>query len=193
MPDFMTALSSPAKTALRSACLALPVLVMATASFAAGGGDSSPPQPTETTKECKTGRIWDEQKKRCVKIKNSSLDADGLYQTLRELAYAGRLTGAGRALDAISDQSSSRVLTYRGFIARKSGDWPQAEAYYALALSADPDNVLARAYLGMGLAEMGELDAAGKQLREIRNRGGRETWPERALIMSIRSRGVASY
>ena len=111
MPDFMTALSSPAKTALRGACLALPVLVMATASFAAGGGDSSPPQPTETTKECKTGRIWDEQKKRCVKIKNSSLDADGLYQTLRELAYAGRITDAQEVLAMMRNGKVSYLKT----------------------------------------------------------------------------------
>lgn len=154
---------------------------------------STPPEPTPTSTKCPDGEAWDDATGRCIDLDARIFTDRDRYLAARELAYAGRLTGAGRALDAISDQSSSRVLTYRGFIARKSGDWPQAEAYYALALSADPDNVLARAYLGMGLAETGELDAAGKQLREIRNRGGRETWPERALIMSIRSRGVASY
>lgn len=193
MPDFMTALSSPAKTALRGACLALPVLVMATASFAAGGGDSSPPQPTETTKECKTGRIWDEQKKRCVKIKNSSLDADGLYQTLRELAYAGRITDAQEVLAMMPDQDDGRVLTYWGFTHRKLGNQDLAEAYYTRAIAQDPGNHLARSYMGQGFVSQGKYGLALAQWKAIRTHGGTGTWAEVSLRDALQDGQTKSY
>ncbi|MEM8582143.1 MAG: tetratricopeptide repeat protein, partial [Pseudomonadota bacterium] len=64
--------------------------------------------------------------------------------------------------------------------------------YYEQALAADPDNLLARSYLGQGFVAVGNLTAARAQLQEIRARGGRETWAEFALETSIRtSRGYA--
>lgn len=154
---------------------------------------STPPVATPTSTQCPDGKAWDVDSESCVDLDAANFSDEQRYLAARELAYAGRLRAAGYALDAISDPTSSRVLTYRGFIARKSGDWPKARAYYSRALSADPDNILARSYLGMGLVELGDLDAARAQLSEIRVRGGRETWPERVLVMSIRSRGLTTY
>ena len=93
----------------------------------------------------------------------------------------------------MSDQADDRVLTYRGFIARKSGDFAAAEAFYAAALAQNPDNLLARSYRGQGLAEIGDLVAARAELTEIRKRDGRGTWPELALRLAIENGRGFSY
>lgn len=152
-----------------------------------------PPEPTETSTECPDGQAWDKEAERCTDVKANSFNDDERYRAARELAYTGRLKAAGLALDAMTDQSSSRVLTYRGFLARKSGDWALAEQFYAWALQEEPNDLLARSYLGMGLAEKGDVEAARRQLWQIRARGGRETWPERALLMTLRGGSLSAY
>ncbi|WP_299481864.1 hypothetical protein [uncultured Roseibium sp.] len=158
-----------------------------------GDWETKPPDPTQTSKECPDGEAWDDKTKKCVELDAHLFNDADRYRAARELAYAGRYVAAGLALDAMTDQTDTVVLTYRGFIARKSGDWAAAEAFYGLALAANPDNLFARSYLGMGLVDQGDPGAARVQLAEIRARGGRETWPERALLMSIRSGGGAFY
>ncbi|WP_421983265.1 tetratricopeptide repeat protein [Roseibium sp.] len=155
--------------------------------------DTKPPEPTPTSKECADGEAWDERSGKCVKLESRILDDLDRFRAARELAYVGRFASAAMALDAMTDQADTHVLTYRGFLARKSGDWLAAHVFYDRALAVDPDNLAARSYLGMGLVEKGELEAAREQLSEIRSRGGRETWPERALLMSLRSGGAAFY
>ena len=54
-------------------------------------------------------------------------------------------------------------------------------------IAADPDNHLARAYMGLALIAAGRVHEAEAELREIRARGGRGGWPDRAL-----SRGLAA-
>ena len=97
-------------------------------SFAASGGDKGVPKPTQTTKSCWGVRVWDEKEKRCVRPKESSLDTDGLYGAVRELAYAGRYQDAQGVLLAMTDQSDDRVLTYWGFTHRKLGNLKLANA-----------------------------------------------------------------
>lgn len=155
--------------------------------------NTKPPEPTPTSKQCADGEAWDDKSKKCVKLESRVFGDPDRFRAARELAYAGRLHAAALALNAITDQTNTRVLTYRGFLARKSGNWDVALAFYESALSADPDNLSARSYLGMGLAEKGDIAAARDQLAEIRSRGGRETWPERALLLSLRSGGATFY
>lgn len=155
--------------------------------------DKKPPDPTPTSKKCADGEAWDDQSKKCVKLDAAVFDDLDRFRAARELAYAGRFNAAALALDAMADQAETHVLTYRGFLARKSGDWDAARSFYDAALLANPDNLSARSYLGMGLAERGDFDAARTQLAEIRSRGGRETWSERALLMTLRSGGAAFY
>lgn len=183
---------------LRLIKTSLSVVVFAAMLGAAGAVDADewdkkPPEPTPTSRKCADGEAWDEQSKKCVKLDARVFDDQDRFRAARELAYAGRFASAAMALDAMTDQADTRVLTYRGFLARKSGDWDAALALYARALAADPDNLPARSYLGMGYAEKGDLQAARLQLAEIRSRGGRETWPERALMMTLRSGGAAFY
>lgn len=177
---------------MRSFILTLALIVPVSA-MAAGSSTPTPPKSTKTTTVCKTGLIYDARLKRCVAPKESSLGDDGLYQAARELAYAGRYDDALTVLAEMSDQSESRVLTYYGFTHRKAGRVDQGMAYYQAALKADPDNLLARSYMGQGLVMQGDMAAARAQLREIRARGGRETWPEVSLRQAIRTGQGFSY
>ena len=107
---------------------------------------------------------------------------------VRELAYYGRYADALVILDTLNP-NDTMVQTYYGFTARKLGDFDLGMAHYSAALVIDPDNMLALSYMGQGMVERGDLVGARMQLSEIRNRGGRQTWPEIALRMAI-ERGV---
>lgn len=161
--------------------------------FAAGSGDSSPPKPTETTKKCKVSKIWDNKKRRCVTIKDTRLDDDTLYQAARELAYVGRYGDAIDTLKKMSDQQESRVLTYYGFAHRKAGRTTIGTDFYLAAINADPDNILARSYMGQGMVEQGDMEGARVQLAEIRHRGGTSSWAETALASAIHDGKTFSY
>ncbi|MGR3759670.1 tetratricopeptide repeat protein [Roseobacteraceae bacterium NS-SX3] len=153
--------------------------------FAASGTDWSPPKPSGTTTNCKGALVWDTRKGKCVAPKQSSLDADGIFSAVRELAYAGRADDAQAVLAAMPDQNESRVLTYWGFTHRKLGHVSLANSYYEQAIAQDPDNLLARSYMGQGFAEAGEKAQAEKQLQEILDRGGRGSWPEVSLRRAL--------
>ncbi|UWQ64116.1 tetratricopeptide repeat protein [Leisingera caerulea] len=171
-----------------AAALTLPV-----AALAASGNDWNPPKPTETTKTCKGKRVWDEQKKRCVRPRKSSLNQEQLLGAARELAYAGRQEDAQAVLSAMADQQGSLVLTYWGFTHRKLGNLELAQAYYDQALASDPDNILARSYMGQGLVQQGKYGAALIQWKEIRARGGDGTWAEASLRSALETGASYSY
>ena len=154
-------------------------------SLAVGFNDDDPPTPTETTTECPDGTIYDDEAEACVAIEDSNLSDEALYGAARELAYAERYDDALAVLAIMSDQASSPVQTYLGFVHRKLGNIALARTHYDAALVADPDNLLARSYLGMFHLELGETASAQGQLDEIRARGGTGGWPERALSRAI--------
>ena len=160
---------------------------------AASGGSQAPPPTTPTTAECSEGRVYDAERGGCVLIERSSLDDDGLYEAARELAHAGRIDDALAALLRMSDQSEGRVLTYRGFAARKSGDAAAAMTFYRAALAIDPANHAARSYMAQGMVEAGDIAGARAELREIRVRGGRGEWPEVSLRLAIEGGRGFSY
>ena len=165
--------------------LILAACCMPVIAWAVGSEEQEPPKPTETTLECKDGRVWDDALKRCVDIKSGALDDDALYDAAREFAYAGQLDNAISALAAMSNPREDRVLTYMGFSLRKSGDVSRGMEYYEAALAANPDNLLARSYMGQGFVALGKIERAEEQLAEIRARGGAGSWPETALVRAI--------
>jgi predicted Zn-dependent protease len=156
--------------------------------FAVGTGDSNPLTPTETTQDCAEGLIFDLATQTCMTPDQSTNDDSAMMDAVRELAYDGRYADARTILDRLSP-NDSMVQTYYGFTARKLGDFDAGMAYYMAALVIDPDNILARSYMGQGMVERGDLVGARMQLSEIRARDGRQTWPEIALRMAI-ERGV---
>lgn len=152
--------------------------------LAVGFNEDEPPEPTETTETCEEGLIWDAETETCVPPKDTTNDKATLMQNARELAYAGRYSDASSVLDLLQPDDAW-VLTYRGFIARKTGDQLAAARYYEAALVQNPSLHLARSYMGQGFVEAGKLDLARAQLSEIRQRGGRGTWAELALRVAL--------
>jgi tetratricopeptide (TPR) repeat protein len=175
------------------ALLASATLILPTLAFAAGGGSSTPPKQTNTTAVCENGMVWDEKTEACVAPQESRLDDKTLYEAAREFAYAGQYQNTLDVLDAMSDQQDDGVLTYRGFANRKLGDWDLGMAFYAEALAINPDNLLARSYMGQAFVEDGQIDLAQAQLTEIRTRGGRGTWAEFSLRQALESGRGYSY
>lgn len=178
------------------------LVILATAALpglaiAAGGGGTdtttAPPPKTQTTTTCKGVQVWDPSQQKCVNPRGSALDPDTLYGAVRELAYAGRLQDAQSVLALMPDQDADRVLTYWGFTHRKLGDADLARAYYDKAIARNPDNILARSYMGQGFVASGDTEAAVDQWREIVARGGEGTWAEASLREAIRSGLTYSY
>ncbi|MEO0765577.1 MAG: hypothetical protein AAFY75_06105 [Pseudomonadota bacterium] len=57
----------------------------------------------------------------------------------------------------------------------------------------NPDNILARSYMGQGMVAAGDKVAAMTQLREIQERGGVGTWAEASLRNAIQSGTTYNY
>lgn len=147
-------------------------------------GEPVPPRPLNVT--CPDGQHWNPETRRCEdRALLPERDDDTLYEIARSAAHAGQTELALDALRAMRAQDSGRVLTYFGFVHRNRGDWALARRYYTRALALDPDNHLARSYLGMGLVEGGDLTAAQRELAEIRARGGAGTEAEAALAKAL--------
>jgi Tfp pilus assembly protein PilF len=163
-------------------------LTVLTAPLASAAGDdvTAPPPPTPTVR-CPAGQIHDQKAGKCVPAKSSSLTDQERYQAVRELAYAQQYAAAAQVLDAMSDPSDDRVLTYRGFLMRKTGRLEQAGEYYRSALNKNPNNLLVRSYMGQGFVEAGNLVAARGQHDEILARGGKGTWAEESLRKALSS------
>ena len=161
--------------------------------FAAGPDDTEPPAPTETTTKCEEAMVWDEKQEKCVKPEDSALNDDQRFRAVRELAYAGRPEEALIVLATMTEGDTDRVLTYKGFAHRKAGRADLGMEHYAHALDVNPDNILARSYLGQMLVEMGESAAARRQLDEIRARGGAGTWAEASLANAVGTGETLNY
>ena len=122
----------------------------------------------------------------------SSLETDTLYETVRELAYAGRYVDARTVLAAMP-QDDDRTLTYLGFANRKMGRADVAMGYYMQALAVNPANILAQSYMGQGLVEKAKIADALVQLRAIRDHGGNGSWVEGSLRTAIATGQTYNY
>ncbi|MFY0661379.1 MAG: tetratricopeptide repeat protein [Shimia sp.] len=158
--------------------------------WAAGSGSSEPKPKTVT---CTKGNVFSESKGKCVPQQDSSLTDEDRIEELRALAYAGRTSEAQALLASLSDQTSDQALTYWGFTHRKLGNVDAGLIFYDKALKQNPNNLLARSYLGQAHVETGRLDLARGQLQEIRDRGGDGGWPEVALSEAIRTGTTFNY
>lgn len=174
------------KALFLSTALALPLA--ATSVLAAGGGNSTAPKKPK----CETGQVYDESTKTCIIAKDSNLDTETLYETVRALAYAGRYADA-QVILAQMPQDDDRTLTYLGFTHRKMGHGDLATGYYQQALAVNPANVLARSYMGQGFVAEGKVADAMTQLRAIREHGGSGTWAEASLRQAIATGQTFNY
>ncbi|NNE89803.1 MAG: tetratricopeptide repeat protein [Silicimonas sp.] len=175
------------------ALLTLSFATLASAAFAAGGDEDTPPTPTQTTTVCEDNQVYDEETKSCVAADEQSLHDTQRYNAVRELAYAGDYDRALSVLAAAKNPMDPRFLNYQGFISRKQGDIAKAIFFYQQALAIDPDYNLARSYMGQGLFAAGDIAGAEAQLSEIAARGGKQGWPYRALAMTLNGIKGGSY
>ena len=170
---------------LRTALLTT-TLLLAPGFVLAFGTDDTPPAETATTTECEGTQVWDAKTEACVDaVEESNLNDDDRYKAVRELAYSGSYDRALGILDTFENAGDDRRLTYLGFVTRKMGDVDGGMAWYAAAIDVNPDNFLARSYMGQALLLQGDRAGALAQLTEIRARGGRQTWSEVALNMAL--------
>jgi len=167
---------------------ALSLSLPATALLAAGSNEETAPPKIK----CEDGKTYDKKTKTCVNPEESNLDADGLYDAVRQLAYAGRYIDAQRLLESMPSEDDRR-LTYMGFTHRKLGNGALAMSFYEQALARNPGNILARSYMGQGLVEEGNISAALDQLRAIRSHGGSGTWAEASLRTAIATGRTFNY
>lgn len=165
--------------------LLIPLVFLPGFALAAGSESSTPPTSTETTNECTDGQVWDLATESCMAPEESSNDDNARLNDVRELAYDGQFQAALDVLDTLDDPTASLAQTYYGFAHRKAGRTDLAMAYYNAALASDPENLLARSYMGQGLVAKGDVVAAYAQLTEIRARGGAGSWAETALEQAI--------
>ena len=176
---------------MRLATLTLALFPMA--AFAAGSDTSTPPTPSETTTVCEEGLVWDLATETCLPPEESTNEDSARLNDVRELAYEGYLQAALDVLETMENQTDTMTLTYYGFVYRSQGDMDRGMGFYQAALQADPDNILARSYMGQGYVSMGEMQLARAELSEIRKRGGRGTWAEFSLHQAIGSGVTYSY
>jgi len=129
-----------------------------------GGGTGGTTPPIE----CKTGMVYDADKKICVQAEAGVLDDEQLYEQGRVLALAGRYGEALTALGAVVDKDDAMVLTMIGFAKRKSGALAEGIALYHQALAFEPDNLNTLEYLGEGYVASGEMGLAVTQLHKLK-------------------------
>lgn len=160
----------------------------------AAGGDSGPSdsstssnsKPDKTVSKCKHGMVYVESKKKCMKANKSSMNDTQLYETARDLAYAGQYENALIVLAAAKNQNDPRILNYKGYANRKAGRVDLAMTYYKKAIAIDGNYLLARSYMGQGLIMQGKVEEARAQLIEIRDRGGKDTYAYQALYDALK-------
>lgn len=172
---------------------ALAFALMPAVAIAAGSDEPTPPTPSETTKTCAVGLVWDIATQSCMTPDDSTNDDSARLRDVRELAYAGYYQAALDVLDTLDNPEAPLALTYYGFAHRKAGRIDLGMAYYNAALVADPANLLARSYMGQGHVASGNIVLAQAQLTEIRMRGGRGTWAETSLAEAISTGASYSY
>ncbi|AYG66880.1 MULTISPECIES: tetratricopeptide repeat protein [unclassified Rhizobium] len=182
--DFKATMKSSSTVAL-----AVGFLFAASLQAIAAGSESdetAPPPKSETTTKCTDGKVWDKDKKECVKPKQSGFNDDQLFKAAREFAYAGQYDNAITVLKLARNQNDPRILNYLGYANRKAGRMELGMSYYRKALQRDENYILARSYMGQALLERGDVQGARVQLVEIRDRGGENTWAYRSLLQSLK-------
>ena len=135
----------------------------------AAGDDSG---GSNASSQCKDGKVYSEQMKKCVDAEEGRLDDETIYHAGREYAQAGRYGEAITVLSTIAANGDPRVLNYLGYSHRKQGRIMVGLGYYEEALRINPDFTLAREYMGEAYLQLGDVGSARAQLQEIADRCG---------------------
>ncbi len=161
-----------------------------------GGGSGDPtgalffqqrrtPSTVDPTRNCAPGLVFDVRRNGCVRMRRSDVDDETLYRHGARLAVDGRYEDAIGVLSMVERRDDARVLNYLGFSHRKLGNFEAGLPYYHRAIAADPDYTLVREYLGEAYIQLGQIDLAREQLREIERRCGTTCDPYRDLAEEL--------
>lgn len=113
------------------------------------------------------------KKKPACRAYHGPLSNDEIYNAAYWLAHEDRYQEALALLNQANPPNDPRILNETGFVTRKLGNVDGALPYYRKALAIDPNNTLAREYLGEAFVTKGDLASAREQLGEIEQRRGR--------------------
>jgi len=137
-------------------------------------GETYSNQYGKCIEKCKSGYVYSSGQNKCV-IKSSRALSDSARIAQAELfGYSGQYNDAIDVLSSVQKRDTPEYWNLLGFSTRKSGDVARGIGFYQKALDLDPDYVLAREYLGEGYLQLGDIDAASLQLKEIADRCGVE-------------------
>ncbi|MDH3579036.1 MAG: tetratricopeptide repeat protein [Hyphomicrobiales bacterium] len=172
---------------------AVAFVMVQTPVHAAGGGGGDGGQPACSTFQGKNACqaqshcYWSNSKNKCRTKKNqlSGSSDTTRYTQAVSLIEEGAFTDALKILWSIEKREDPKVLNYIGYSTRKLGNVEKGIEYYHRALKLDPDYVRAREYLGEGYLQIGDLDKAKEQLREIAKRCGTECMEFKKLTVAI--------
>jgi Flp pilus assembly protein TadD len=169
-----------------------PILAFVSASFLAGGllaapafaagSDSSSGSQTPT---CPSGKVYSQQKQKCVDAQSNLLDDQSLTTYAYVLAKQGRYEEALQTLDLLKKPNTAEALNYRGYATRKLGRVDEGIGFYLQAVALDPNYTLVREYLGEAYVIKGDLPRAKEQLAEIEKRCGTTCEPYSDLAEAI--------
>jgi len=143
-------------------------IAVSAAAPAAAMGDPPAPPPDK----CKQFKEGSPDWKRCKAATKRLEQNEASYARGYALARAGQYAAALDVLRTVTNQADPRVQTMIGFSLRKLGLVDEAMAYYAAALSTNPDLTATRQYLGEALLQKGDRAGAEAQLVEIARRCG---------------------
>lgn len=172
---------------------AVAFVMVQTPVLADGGGGGGGGQPACSTFQGKNACqaqshcYWSNSKNKCRTKKNqlSGSSDETRYTQAVSLIEEGAFTDALKILWSIEKREDPKVLNYIGYTTRKLGNVEKGIEYYHRALKLDPDYVRAREYLGEGYLQIGDLDKAKEQLREIAKRCGTECMEFKKLTLAI--------
>ena len=167
---------------IRVLAAAMIVTVAGIGSVFALDGDHS--DPVKQAHVCKTGFVYSEKAKSCVKATAGLVDRKDLFQEGRALAKAGHYDEALAVL-AAADHKDSMVLTMIGYSKRKQGNWDAGMAYHRQALAINPNNANTREYLGEAWLTKGRADLAQAELVKIAAITGKDSEQYEDLAKAI--------
>jgi tetratricopeptide (TPR) repeat protein len=158
---------------------ALLISVGAGIAMAAGTDDS--------TKTCKEGFVWDEDKNECVQRHSEVLPDENLASYAYALAKEGRYQEALDTLADMKNPNTAEALNYKGYATRKLGRIEEGVGYYLQSVKLDANYTLVREYLGEAYIQLGRIDLAKDRLGEIEKRCGTACSPYMQLNDAINS------
>ena len=134
---------------------------------------------------CKAGSVWSSSSCTCVRSSSELEGREERYYAALWHVRNGRFQDALSLLLPLAKDGDADVLNMLGYAYRNVGKLDTGISYYRQALAIDPDLTIARAYLGEGYLQKGDVASARAELAEIARRCGTDCQEYRHLAEAI--------